>query len=569
MASRVLVLFVVLPIVFRAGQAKAVDDFETPTVPVLISQSEAPGLFTEVEAAPFLPTPVEAATVRSRLTTIPADQLPRIGGNASQILRFDLFPDADFVGVVQNVERRTSRRFTLSGRLADIERGSFILVREGDVVVADIDAHERGNYEVRPTGDGLQLIRQVNESAMPPCGVGPAQVPPGRRRLTSAPKTAERGAQATLDVMVVYTPAARDYAGGTAATEALVRLFVGTANGNHYPNSGIHARLRLVHIGEVAYDESNSGIIDLNRLTFSTDGYMDEIHALRDLYGADIVVLLAYSFQYCGIGWMYFGQHRGFSIANPFCAAPAFVHEIGHNMGCAHDRDNAVGPGRFGFSYGHRFVGQSDREWRDVMAYPPGQRIRHFSNPLVLFDGVPTGVPEGSPNSADNARTVNQTAPLMAEYRPTAEVVDCNGNTRPDAEDLHNGTSLDCNANSVPDECDVASGSEDVNENDIPDECECDASACDDGVLCTLNRCDPDTGACLFVTGVIPFGDINYNGRIELSDILCAVDGFADSSACPQGDIYPCGGDGYVDIGDVLAVLRAFQDLFDCPSPCP
>ncbi len=67
---------------------------------------------------------------------------------------------------------------------------------------------------------------------------------------------------------------------------------------------------------------------------------------------------------------------------------------------------------------------------------------------------------------------------------------DCNGNGRPDDDDLFYGTSADCNENDVPDECDIADGlSEDCTANGIPDECEPD---------CNFNgeadSCDIDTG---------------------------------------------------------------------------
>jgi len=37
----------------------------------------------------------------------------------------------------------------------------------------------------------------------------------------------------------------------------------------------------------------------------------------------------------------------------------------------------------------------------------------------------------------------------------------------------------------------------------------------------------------------------------------------------PDPTFYPCGGDGNVDIGDILAGLDAFSGLFLCPPPCP
>ena len=100
-----------------------------------------------------------------------------------------------------------------------------------------------------------------------------------------------------------------------------------------------------------------------------------------------------------------------------------------------------------------------------------------ISNPDVLVGGDPTGVPEGQADSADNAKTINNTAFTMANFRLACveplPVFDCNSNCIEDADDISIGSSLDCNANNIPDECDVPGGfSTDCNANNIPDECE-------------------------------------------------------------------------------------------------
>ena len=44
-------------------------------------------------------------------------------------------------------------------------------------------------------------------------------------------------------------------------------------------------------------------------------------------------------------------------------------------------------------------------------------RVSHFSNPDVLYNGQPTGIDHTAADSADNARTINQTRFEMAAYR--------------------------------------------------------------------------------------------------------------------------------------------------------
>ena len=114
---------------------------------------------------------------------------------------------------------------------------------------------------------------------------------------------------------------------------------------------------------------------------------------------------------------------RAFNVVQWDCAAGKFsnVHEIGHNQGCAHDRDNAgTGCNAYSFSYGWRFIGNySFITYRTVMAYAPGDRIQYFSNPDVEFDGTPTGVPIGDPDESHNAHTINLRRSIVENHRLT------------------------------------------------------------------------------------------------------------------------------------------------------
>jgi len=61
--------------------------------------------------------------------------------------------------------------------------------------------------------------------------------------------------------------------------------------------------------------------------------------------------------------------------------------------------------------------------------------------------------------------------------------------------------------------------------------------------------------------------------QVDVSDILCVLDDFADTLACAgNGDIVAAGGgcvpDGIIDVDDILAVLGAFSGIFGCPHPC-
>ncbi len=287
-----------------------------------------------------------------------------------------------------------------------------------------------------------------------------------------------------LDVLVVYTELARIQAGGVAAVEADIDLMV-AYNNIAYGGSQITTTWNLVFTWQLDPGEDPS----LSQLTNPNDGVVDGVHDLRDAYGADQVALVT-----DGGG----GVANGLFNLDPASAAAAFCsnglnsapfvmsHEIGHNLGCCHaigDGGGCVGKGLlYEFSNGYRFFGNGGTQWRTVMAYSPGTRITQFSNPDLLFDGVPTGIPEGEPQAADNTLTINLAALAVSNWRCNDGICealdlpsdgpDCNGNGIPDECDVALGTSPDANGNGVPDECDVAcpgdvDGSGDVGINDF------------------------------------------------------------------------------------------------------
>ena len=67
-------------------------------------------------------------------------------------------------------------------------------------------------------------------------------------------------------------------------------------------NSNTLINMRLVHSAQVAYTESGSYSTDLDRLTSTSDGYMDEVHTWRDQYGADLVAIFTHENVTGGVG---------------------------------------------------------------------------------------------------------------------------------------------------------------------------------------------------------------------------------------------------------------------------
>ena len=336
-------------------------------------------------------------------------------------LTLNLFDDAIFRAVLDRREVRSKSVIWL-GHIEGIDKSQVTLVIEDTVMAANIRLP--GSYfQVRYVGSGLHSVRQIDESQFPPEGQ------PIPRDTTRSQTAQDSGTTATddgsrFDVMVVYTPAARAAAGGTTAMQALINLAVAETN-TAYSRSGIISRVRLVHQEEVSYTESGDFSTDLNRLTNPSDGFMDNVHALRNTYGADLVSLIIEGTSLCGLGWLMTTesnsfQSLAFSVVARICATGNFSlgHEMGHNMGLQHDRADTAANGVFPFSHGYVDTPHGFRDIMGVGASCGGcMRIQNFSNPNVLFNGFPTGVAQPSPQSADAASSLNATAFTVANWR--------------------------------------------------------------------------------------------------------------------------------------------------------
>ncbi len=125
-------------------------------------------------------TPLDSLTLRRRLVSINFRQLAlpqKTAAAPAGGLRLNLFDDASFTALVDRTAPTFSGGYSLSGRLADVEMGTVTLVVNGDVVVGTVRTPE-ATYRIRPAGDGLHAVSQIDTARLPPPGE-----PIPRRRL--------------------------------------------------------------------------------------------------------------------------------------------------------------------------------------------------------------------------------------------------------------------------------------------------------------------------------------------------------------------------------------------------
>lgn len=360
------------------------------------------------------------------------------------------------------------------------EQRSIITVGGGSTV-GEIATPE-GRFQLS-TADGVTTLTDLDRAGVHFTPLkDPTLLPPRRSsppaagdKAAGTPRQKTSVGNSQVDVLVLYDTT---FIGGTSGfPQTTIANLIATAN-QAMIDSGIAVTFNLVSTQFLNMNSGDPNVMVLDKMTYPSDqqfvaqnpGYTADtqlvndpvysgVPALRDQYGADLVVAIRQfnpSQQSCGVGWqnyelgdpsdqpnLRFAAVYGYSVVSygqydlgngsyDLCASVTMAHEMGHNMGSAHDRPDAVGYGNpaFSYSYGYGLAASAagtGTGFATIMAanYIQAPIIAKYSSPAPGYTcgGYVCGVAQSDPNnSADNVSSLNNTRALVAQFRASKTV---------------------------------------------------------------------------------------------------------------------------------------------------
>ena len=445
-----------------AMAAALLDQGSTPVNARAAALLEPVALTAAMQDQALQPLRQNPATVRrTRLAAVTTAALPdrdAIGapGAAGSTVRLELFDDVAVVAVNRRFEPNPYG-VTWVGAVQGDPDSSVTLIYGADGLLTGRVATNGSVYSIAPASAAYRAANPVAQGTLHVITevdqAGYVELEPLRPTIAenlrqAADALPQNDTADFVDLLVVWTPAAATYAGGTTGIQNLITLGVTDTN-TSYANSGVTQRLRLSRMEEVAYGESGDPSTDLNNVT-SGSGALSGVANLRNQYTADLVMLVTAptGTGICGIAWLMTTETLGFasngySVVAADCISGnySFSHELGHNMGLRHDWYMDAGTTPDTFHHGHVNPGATGNRWRTIMSYNNlcaalgggnCTRILRWSNPTQTFNGSPLGVAPGTssscaagsttpvmPNTCDayDAQALNNTADTVANFR--------------------------------------------------------------------------------------------------------------------------------------------------------
>ena len=399
-------------------------------------------LFTEVNAGRAgvaRQRTLREGELRSREVEV---QLTPLGGfygagTPQPRLSLTLFPGESHIAVLDRLETTFEGRSWI-GHLEGVDLSSVIITVTRGVVAGSVVWTGGHEFAIAADTNGAYVVTEL-KSSLPSVDDAVEALPARSDIVRGQPSAANTDDPSVVDILAIYTPEVRAEVGSEAGVAAGLDQLVSRLN-VALSNSGVSGHVRIVGTLQIPFSLMATCGQTLNSLANTTDGNLDEVGALRDAYGADLVHVFIFPKREDCAGVAYyanrpelaaFGFAHSLMDRNSGAAHITFQHEVGHNLGAHHDwyvddtRTSAKG-------YSNCAAG-----WRDLMAYGDECAAHHlgssalpnFSNPNVRYNGQPTGIPRGTglgcragninnpPCDADNATEIANSFGTVANHR--------------------------------------------------------------------------------------------------------------------------------------------------------
>lgn len=325
---------------------------------------------------------------------------------------------------------RTERDYSWFGR-SDDGYGSGVLVVNNGMVSGHLTL-DFVRYSLMPLGEGLHVLMTIDFSAFPK---DESEVQYREKLKTAGPPVLDHIDydgdpmeampkalnNCSIRYLIAFTTEVRD---ALADVHGFIQLCIDSHNLINANSQGDH-NVELAISVRVSYTSVGGDFeTDLERFKSTNDGFMDEIHGLRNQYDADVCQLLVNNGTGCGLAYGIGSSYStAFAVTKRSCAVDnnTFTHETGHLYGALHDPfvDGTLLP----FPYGHGYVkisGAASTRWRTVMSYNDHceslgsgcPRIPYWSNPDVSYDGNAAG----TTFVHNNALVVRNQESVLAAY---------------------------------------------------------------------------------------------------------------------------------------------------------
>ena len=362
----------------------------------------------------------------------------------------------------QRVDFRNRTRFVWVGRATDNKLDEVHLSFYRGAIVGGLQT-QKGTYQIKRLSSTKEIIREVDNRQYPKL-VDDVVLPgdeearsPGDREAPSARRERDEwpsfprgivksiGQQSdevnvVVDVVAGYSHLIESIEGGEDAALAVFAYYISIANTTH-ENSQTGVRINATdYIKLDNFQERNiaRAIDKLKRADEDRLGAYDAgnpYHFLinkRHQTKSDVTILFLHTHDSSACGRAYLMsrwdtpssyREKAISVVGADCQDSVVAHEVGHNMGCHHNREDAAETDvLLPYAYGFRTGDEEARGFRTTMAYSCSgwfcPQINYFSNPDQSYNGITMGAAD----TENNVKVIRKRAWVLRDIYTSTDV---------------------------------------------------------------------------------------------------------------------------------------------------